>query len=132
MLGRSPDAEILSLTDTKNFTTSSPPTGPTDRLQRLQPPIPTFPTRPGETWTDYEKDESVVEKSHWIRDGADRYYLDAKTRKFLRGEVTLDGVQYLLDASTGKAITGFRNRGSWRRYIIRTAFSKTTFLPWAW
>ena len=116
MLGRSPDAEILSLTDTKNFYDVFPTDWAYGQIAEAATTHTYLSDEAGETWTDYEKDESVVEKSHWIRDGADRYYLDAKTRKFLRGEVTLDGVQYLLDASTGKAITGFRNRGSWRRY----------------
>lgn len=68
-----------------------------------------------ETWETYETD-TKTEKSRWFVDGNDKYYIDGASRKFKRGSSTIDGIQYLLDDATGKAFTGWKYVGSWKRY----------------
>lgn len=116
MLDRSPDADVKSRSDVKNFYDVYPTNWAYGDIVEASTSHSYTDGELGELWGEYEKDESKVEKSGWVKDGSDRYYLDAKTRKFLRGAQTIDGKKYLLDASTGVAVTGFRNEGSWRRY----------------
>lgn len=69
-----------------------------------------------EVWGDYTKD-TKTEKSRWIVDtNGDRYYLDGSSRKFVRGVKSVDGIEYLFDSSSGKAFTGWKYVGSWKRY----------------
>lgn len=117
MLGRYPAADIKSKADVKNFydvyTThwaygqiAEASTAHTYEINR---------DTKTETWLTYEKDTAVV-TSKWLVDENDRYYVDAKTKKFVRGEYTIDGKQYYFDPATGKAFTGFRYVGQWKRY----------------
>lgn len=116
MLGRSVDTEILDRTDVKNFYDMFPEHWAYGNI--LEAATDHFYTRGAneEVWTGYEPDTVYPEKSGWLKDGSTLYYLDAKTRKFLRGEQVIDGKKYLLDPGTGAAVTGFRMVNSWRRY----------------
>jgi len=116
MLGRCADTDILKKTDAKNFYDVFP--GGWAYGNILEAATSHSYTRGAneEVWTDYERDTAYPEKSRWVTDGSTLYYLDAKTRKFLRGEQTIGGKKYLLDSDTGAAVTGFRMVGSWRRY----------------
>lgn len=116
MLGRSADAEILDKLDAKNFYDVFPENWAYGNI--LEAATSHSYTRGAneEVWTDYERDAAYPEKSQWVKDGSTLYYLDAASRKFLRGEQTINGKKYLLDPGTGAAVTGFRMVGSWRRY----------------
>lgn len=116
MLGRTPDAAVKNKTDVKNFYDVFPSNWAYSAIVEASTSHTYTHNGQSESWADYEKDTSVVEKSHWINDGSSCYYLDAKTRKFLRGFQTIDGQKYLFDSSTGAAYTGFRTEGSWQRY----------------
>lgn len=116
MLGRCADAEILSKSDAKNFYDVFPGNWAYGNILEAATNHSYTHGANEEVWTDYERDTSYPEKSGWIKDGSTLYYLDAETRKFLRGEQTIGGKKYLLDSGTGAAVTGFRMAGSWRRY----------------
>lgn len=73
-----------------------------------------------ETWTSYTKTTQTL-YSHWITDGSDTYYLDAKTGKFVRGTYKIGGKDFVFDSTTGKAFTGFKYVGSWKRYFVKGA-----------
>ncbi len=68
-----------------------------------------------EEWSSYVEDVKT-EKSFWLVDGNDRYYVNGSTRKFLRGTATIDDVEYLFDSATGKAFTGWKQISGWKRY----------------
>ncbi len=116
MLGRVPDAEITKKTDAKNFYDVFTDHWAYGSIMEASTSHSFYSSSDGEVWTDYQRDDSAPKKSGWVVDGSTRYYLDAKTKKFLRGEQTIGGKKYLLDTVTGAAFTGFRSQGSWRRY----------------
>ncbi len=116
MLGRSPDPDIKEKTDVKNFYDIFPNHWAYGNIVEASTSHSYGETDTGEYWTDYERDTEAPEKSKWVKDGSTRYYLDAGSRKFLRGEQVIDGKTYLLDEETGAAVTGFRKKGVWRRY----------------
>ncbi len=116
MLGRVADAEITKKTDVKNFYDVFTDHWAYGNIIEASTSHNFSSSDSGEVWTDYQRDDSAPEKSGWVTDGSTRYYLDAKTKKFLRGEQTIDGKKYLFDTVTGAAFTGFRSQGSWRRY----------------
>ncbi len=116
MLGRSADKHVLNKPDVKNFYDVYPGGWAYGGIVEATTSHTASASETGETWSQYESDTAYPKKSQWIQDGASLYYLDAKTRKFLRGEQTIDGKKYLLDSSTGAAFTGFRMQGGWRRY----------------
>lgn len=127
MLGRKADQAVLKKTDVKNFYDMFTTNWAYGAVVEASTAHTYIQESGKETWTEYEKDTSTVASSRWVYDDGKRYYLDAKTRKFLRGSVTVNGVKYLLDSSTGAAITGFRMEGGYRRYykdgIIQTDIS---------
>ncbi len=116
MLGRTPDEQVKEWDLVKNFYDVFPSHWAYGQIEEAATAHSYYMGSAGETWTSFEEDHSQVESSRWVIDGKDHYYLDAETRKFLRGKTVIDGVTYLLDDSTGKAVTGFRKVGSWRRY----------------
>lgn len=67
-----------------------------------------------EVWTEYEIDDTY-QQSRWITDSENRYYLDGKTKKFLRGTQKVDGIEYIFD-NYGRAFTGFKMVGGYQRY----------------
>lgn len=116
MLGRSPDLNISEKTDAKNFYDVFPGNWAYGNILEAAT-THSYTVRDGaETWTDYEQDNDYPEADRWVKDGSARYYLDAETRKFLRGEQEIDGQKYLFDSSTGAAYTGFKTVGAWQRY----------------
>lgn len=116
MLGRTPDTHIKEKADVKNFYDVFPDYWAYADIEEAATSHEYSLETGEEVWTSYEPDLSSVQTSHWVQDGQDRYYLDAKSQKFLRGKTTIDGVSYQLDKSTGKALTGFFMEGNWRRY----------------
>lgn len=118
MLGRIPDSDVKSKEKVKNFYDVFPTNWAYGQIVEASTSHSYYRDGESEVWSEYEQDLSVVEKSGWVRDGSARYYLDASTRKFLRGAQTIDGTAYLLDSSTGVAVTGFRTEGSWKRYYL--------------
>ncbi len=116
MLGRSPDPEAVAKEDVKNFYDVFPGSWAYKHIVEASTNHSFSSSTDGEVWTDYEKDTEYPEKDRWIVDDSGRYYLSAKTRKFLRGEQTISGVKYLFSSDTGAAFTGFRKEGAWRRY----------------
>ncbi len=116
MLGRSPDPDVKGKDGVKNFYDVYPTSWAYGQILEASTSHSYTQYSSEEVWTDYQRDDSPAPKTGWVTDGSTRYYLDGKTGKFLRGEQTINGKKYLLDASTGAAVTGFRNVGSWRRY----------------
>lgn len=116
MLGRSADAQILEKTDAKNFYDVFPGNWAYGNILEAATGHSYYQSGGNEVWTSYEQDTEYPESDCWIKDGSSRYYLDAETRKFLRGEHTIDGKKYLFDSSTGAAYTGFKTEGAWQRY----------------
>ena len=116
MLGRSPDPVSSKKNDVKNFYDLFPTHWAYAHIAEASTDHTYTSDGRTETWTDYTRDTEYPTKSGWVKDGGTMYYLDAATRKFLRGEQTIDGKKYLLNSSTGAAFTGFRTEGSWRRY----------------
>lgn len=116
MLGRTPDPEIKQKSDVKNFYDVFPDNWAYGEIEEAATSHEYSLETGEEVWSYYEPDLSSVEKSRWVQDGEDRYYLDAKSQKFLRGKTTINGVSYQLDKGTGKALTGFFMEGNWRRY----------------
>ncbi len=117
MLGRCPDETVREKTDAKNFYDLFPEHWAYENiLEAATDHSHVSYGVSGEIWTDYTQDTEYPEKSRWVKDGSTLYYLDASTRKFLRGEQTIDGKKYLFRSDTGAAYTGFRKNGSWRRY----------------
>ncbi len=116
MLGRTPDADIKEKTGVKNFYDVFTTSWAYGNIVEASTGHTFTSTGSEETWTGYEEDTSPPGKTGWVRDGSTLYYLDGNTQKFLRGEQTIEGKKYLLDSSTGAAVTGFRNVGAWRRY----------------
>ena len=116
MLGRRPDPDLSEKNDVKNFYDLFPNHWAYAHIVEASTEHSYAASGNTEVWTDYTRDTVYPEKSGWINDGGTMYYLDAATRKCLRGEQTIDGKKYLLDSSTGAAVTGFRTVGSWRRY----------------
>lgn len=116
MLGRSPDPEIGEKDGVKDFYDVFPGSWSYGDILEASNSHTYGTTTEGELWYSYERTEAAPVKSGWIQDGSTRYYLDGATRKFLRGQHTIDGKSYLFDSQSGAAFTGFRKNGQWRRY----------------
>lgn len=116
MLGRSADDEVVSSGNAKDFYDVYTSHWAYADILEAATTHKYNKTDSGEKWTEYTADENKPTQSCWVKDGNDRYYLDAKTGKFLRGEQTIDGKKYLFDSTTGAAYTGFRTVGKWKRY----------------
>lgn len=117
MLHRLPDADVAAKTDAKNFYDVFPDHWAYANIVEASTDHSYVPYGAAEElWTSYTPDTSYPEKSGWVRDNGTLYYLDAATRKFLRGVHTIDGKKYIFNNTTGAAFTGFRMEGSWRRY----------------
>ncbi len=117
MLGRCPDETVSTKTDAKNFYDLFPEHWAYENILEASTDHSHVAYGvSGEIWTDYTQDTEYPEKSCWVKDGSTLYYLDAATRKFVRGEKTINGKKYIFRSDTGAAFTGFRMEGSWRRY----------------
>ena len=116
MLGRRPDAHVAAKANVRNFYDIFPTHWAYANIIEAATEHSYTSDGVEEVWTDYTQDLSYPEASGWVKDGDTMYYLDAATRKFLRGEQTIDGKKYLLGINTGAAFTGFRTVGAWRRY----------------
>ncbi len=116
MLGRTADKAALEKGDAKNFYDVFPENWAYGNILEAATEHSYYTLSAEEVWTSYTPDLEYPEKSGWISDGSARYYLDAATRKVLRGRQTIDGETYLLDSTTGAAVTGFRSVDGWRRY----------------
>lgn len=116
MLGRKGDASIKSLAYVKNFYDLFPESWYYAQVVEASTAHTHETYGDTERWTSYEEDHSTAE-SGWVNDGGNRYYLDGKTRKFLRGQQTIEGKKYLL-GNNGAAVTGFQSQGTWRRYYL--------------
>lgn len=117
MLGRGIDPDIAGKANVKNFYDVFPDSWMYPYIVEASTSHEYERTESGEVWGTYEQDLSTP-ASGWFTDEGVRYYLDGKTRKFLRGEQTIDGVRYVLDSGTGAAYNGFRSEGIWRRYYV--------------
>ncbi len=118
MLGRAIDPATDSRTDVKNFYDVFPGDWMYPYIVEASTSHEYEKTGGAEAWGEYERDLSTAQ-SGWVTDeDGNRYYLDGATRKFLRGEQTIDGVRYIFDGSTGAAFTGFKSEGVWRRYYV--------------
>lgn len=115
ILGRTPDSGIQSKTDAKNFYDVFPTHWAYGEI--LEAATAHSYTRSGstESWTEYTRDTAPA-AARWVADNGRRYYVDAATRKFVRGETTIDGKTYRFDESTGAAVTGFAMKDGYRRY----------------
>lgn len=116
ILGRSADPEALERGDAKNFYDMFPDNWAYGDVLEAATEHSHYRRGAQEAWSYYQRDYDSPEKSGWVYDGGTAYYLDAESRKFLRGEQTIDGKTYLFNNTTGAAYTGFRMVGSWRRY----------------
>ncbi len=115
MLGRTPDANVKSLQNVKNFYDVFPDSWVYAHIAEAST-THTYQRRDSrEAWESYEQDTAPV-SGHWLTDGGNRYYVDPTTRKFLRGPQTVAGKKYLFDSVTGATVTGFHMEGSWKRY----------------
>ncbi len=116
LLGRQPDGDIQEKTTVKNFYDVFPEDWMYPHIIEASTSHEFTKTDSGEVWGAYEEDLSTPE-SGWIYDeNGTRYYVDAATRKFLRGVHFIDNVKHVLDNTTGAAYTGFLDEGTWRRY----------------
>lgn len=115
LLGRVPDTDILEKPDAKNFYDVFQNHWAYGNILEAATTHSYYHDSTGERWLGYDRDLEET-RSGWIKDGNSRYYIDAATRKALRGEQVIDGQKYLLDSSTGEAVTGFRKTGAYRRY----------------
>ena len=116
MLGRQPDAHVSMKANVKNFYDVFPTHWAYANIIEASTEHSYTSDKDGEVWTDYTEDKSYPEKSGWVREDGKVYYLDAATRKFLRGVQTIDGKKYIFNNTTGAGFTGFRTEGAWRRY----------------
>ncbi len=115
MLGRAVDPQYKNKSDVKNFyDLFSEHWAYGDIVEASTPHTVEEGSNP-EVWTSYTADTSTV-KGHWVTEGGVRYYVDPSTRKFARGQITIDGVKYRFDSKTAKPLTGFYMDGQWRRY----------------
>ena len=69
-----------------------------------------------ETWQWHEASATPNASATWVVDGSSKYYVDPATRKFAKGEHTIDGVTYAFDDSTRKLYNGWRYVNEWKRY----------------
>lgn len=120
VLGRTADPDIANKTDAKNFYDVFPDNWMYPYIIEASTSHEFTEVDTGEAWGDYERDTSAPE-SGWVEEDGARFYLDGTTRKFLRGEQTLDNKRYVFDSTTGAGINGFRSEGYWRRYYIHGA-----------
>lgn len=116
MLGRSPDEHIKEKKNLKNFYDVFDTHWAYGEIAEASTAHSYSKDSYGETWYVHDEDTSAPESDHWVIDGNEKYYVDAATGKFLRGEHTIDGEKYLFDSSTGAAFTGFKKIGAWNRY----------------
>ncbi len=118
ILGRYPASDIKSKKNVKNFYdvfSTSWSYGQIIEATTEHTVSSTDTAAQKEEWESYAEDVKT-EKSFWLIDGSDKYYVNGSTRKFVRGPTTIDGVQYQFDSSTGKAFTGWKQVNGWKRY----------------
>lgn len=115
LLGRTPDTDIEEKPDAKNFFDVFPDHWAYGNILEAATTHSYYHDSTGERWLGYDRDLSEVE-SGWVSENGAKYYIDAATRKALRGEQKVDGETYFFDASTGAARTGFQMVGGYRRY----------------
>lgn len=116
MLGRVPDAGVKAKNDVKNFYDVYPTSWAYSQIAEASTSHTYVQEEGKETWTGYERDNAAL-SSRWVSDEKDKYYLDGKTRKFVRGPFTINGKKYEFDASSGKAINGFKFVDNYKRYF---------------
>ena len=115
LLGRTPDTDIMEKPDAKNFYDVFPEHWAYANILEAATTHSYYHDSTGERWLAYDRDFTEVE-SGWISENGVKYYIDAATRKALRGEQKIDGETYWFDASTGALKSGFQMVGGYRRY----------------
>lgn len=113
MLGRSPDKDIKSKANVKNFCDVFPEKWSYGHIVEASTSHSFQKEENGETWTDYTKDNSAP-KVGWLKDSGKTYYV-GKDGKFARGALTIDGKSYRFNGD-GSVATGFFQKDGWTRY----------------
>lgn len=115
LLGRVPDTDILQKPDAKNFYDVFPDHWAYGNILEAATTHSYYHDSTGERWLGYEQDFSVAQ-SGWISEGGVKYYIDAASRKALRGEQKIGGETYFFNSTTGALDSGFRMVNGYRRY----------------
>ena len=114
MLGRTPDARIKTLANVKNFYDLYTSHWAYGEIEEASTAHSYQKEGTRETWTDYTKDTSA--KSGFVWENGNLYYVSTTTKKFVKGDQTINGTSYKFDANTGAALTGFFTKSGYRRY----------------
>lgn len=115
LLGRTPDTDIKEKSDAKNFYDVFPEHWAYGNILEAATTHSYYHDSTGERWLGYDQDFSEA-PSGWITEGGVKYYIDAATRKALRGEQKINGETYFFNSTTGALDSGFRMVNGYRRY----------------
>lgn len=117
LLGRKVDVDIKEKTDAKNFYDVFPEHWAYGQILEAATDHVYYLDSLGERWLSYTQDKTEVE-SHWVTMNGKKYYVDAATRKLVRGEKIIDGETYVFDRTTGalKPSNGWKMVDGYRRY----------------